>query len=188
MHCRPHNNFSSAVQSLLQLHDSFHVFELNRLLFLVTTVELVIISAGNKSDRTDRKVTKEQGQEFAQKNDMPFLEASANESNNIDELFLQLATMLLESQIDKKPRSHEGGASIGSLVAKSHEGGASIGSLVARSHGGDVSSLSLVPGSYTASVPGYSGGGKPSLTITLETVSKVARETVNKQASGECSC
>ena len=185
MHCRPHNNFSSAVQSLLQLHDSFHVFELNRLLFLVTTVELVIISAGNKSDRTDRKVTKEQGQEFAQKNDMPFLEASANESNNIDELFLQLAKMLLESQIDKKPRSHEGGASIGSLVAKSHEGGASIGSLVARSHGGGVG---LVPGSYTASVPGYSGGGKPPLTITLETASKVARETVNKQASGECSC
>ena len=172
--CRPHNNFSSAVQSLLQLHDSFHVFELNRLLFLVTTVELVIISAGNKSDRTDRKVTKEQGQEFAQKNDMPFLEASAKESNNIDELFLQLAKMLLESQIDKKPRSHEGGASIGSLVA--------------RSHGGDVSSLSLVPESYTASVPGYIGGGKPPLTITRETVSKVALETVNKQASGECSC
>lgn len=68
-------------------------------------------SAGNKSD-CNREITQEQGRQFAQKNDMSFLETSANNSNNIDELFLQLATKLLDSHIDKKPRSCEGGASL----------------------------------------------------------------------------
>ena len=77
---------------------------------------------------------------------MPFLETSANNSNNIDELFLQLAKKLLDSHIDKKPRSHEGGASSGSLA----------------------------PVPCTASVQGCSSGGKPPLTVTLKTVSKQA--------------
>ena len=73
----------------------------------------VISCAGNKSDRTDREITQELGRQFAQENDMPFLETSAKNSNNIDELFLQLAKTLRESHVDKRPRSHGGGASSG---------------------------------------------------------------------------
>ena len=73
---------------------------------------------------------------------MPFLETSANNSNNIDELLLQLAKMLLESHIDKNPRSCEGGASSGSLV----------------------------PVPCTASVQGCGSGGK--LTVAVKTLSK----------------
>ena len=70
-------------------------------------------SVGNKSDRTDREITQELGRQFAQENDMPFLETSAKNSNNIDELFMQLAKTLRESHVDKRPRSHGGGATSG---------------------------------------------------------------------------
>ena len=106
----------------------------------------VLFPAGNKSDCTNREITQEQGQQFAQENGMPFLETPANNSNNIDELFLQLAKMLLESHIDKNPRSCEGGASSGSLV----------------------------PVPCTASVQGCGSGGKPPLTLPVKTVSKQA--------------
>ena len=81
--------------------------------FSSATIILVILSAGNKSDRTDREITQELGRQFAQENDMPFLETSAKNSNNIDELFLQLAKTLRESHVDKRPRSHGGGGSSG---------------------------------------------------------------------------
>ena len=158
--------------------------------FLITTVELVITSAGNKSDRTDREVTQQQGRQFAQEKDVPFLEVSAKNSNNIDKLFLQLAKMLLELHIDKKPRSHEGVPNSGTLAPRSHRGLANSGSLAPRSHRGLANSGSLVPRSheevansgsfalvlYAASVRDYSGGGKPPLTVTLE------------QARGGCRC
>lgn len=77
---------------------------------------------------------------------MPFLETSAKNANNIDELFLQLAKMLLESHIDQKPRSNGGGANSGSLIRVS----------------------------ASAPVQGYSSGGKPLLTVTPKTVNKQA--------------
>ena len=54
--------------------------------------------------------------------------------------------MLLESHIDKRPRSREG----------------------------DASSGSSVPVPCTASVQGCSSGGKPPLTVAVKTVSKQA--------------
>ena len=60
------------------------------------------ILIGNKSDRTDREITQELGKQFAQENDMPFLETSAKSSNNIDELFHQLAKTLRDMHVDKK--------------------------------------------------------------------------------------
>ena len=112
--------------------------------YLCIESNTVLFPAGNKSDRTNREITQEQGRQFAQENDMPFLETSANNSNNIDELFLQLAKLLLESHIDKNPRSCEEGASSGSLV----------------------------PVPCTASVQGCGSGGKPPLTVAVKTVSK----------------
>lgn len=143
---------------------------------MITTVELVITSAGNKSDRTDREVTQQQGRQFAQEKDVPFLEVSAKNSNNIEKLFLQLAKMLLELHIDKKPRSHEGVHNSGSLAPRSHRGLANSGSLAPRSHEEVANSGSFALVSYTASVRDYSGGGKPPLTVTLE------------QARGGCHC
>ena len=114
--------------------------------YLCIESNTVLFPAGNKSDRTNREITQEQGRQFAQENDMPFLETSANYSNNIDKVFLQLAKMLLESHVDKNPRSCEGGASSGSLV----------------------------PVPCTASVQGCGSGGKPPLMVAVKTVSKQA--------------
>ena len=111
--------------------------------YLCIESNTVLFPAENKSDRTNREVTQEQGWRFAQENDMPFLETSASNSNNIDDLFLQLAKMLLESHIDKNLRSCEGGASSGSLV----------------------------PVPCTASVQGCGSGGKPPLTVAVKQAS-----------------
>jgi len=51
---------------------------------------------GNKSDRTDKKVTQETAQAFADKLDVPFLEASAKEATNVEEAFLTMAKKLIE--------------------------------------------------------------------------------------------
>ena len=63
------------------------------------------ILIGNKSDRTDREITSEHGKQFSLENGMPFLETSAKNSNNIDELFLQLAQTLKDLHVDKKLKS-----------------------------------------------------------------------------------
>ena len=74
-----------------------------------SNVQKILI--GNKSDRHDREITPELGRQFAQENDMPFLETSAKNSDNIDELFLKLATTLREAHVDKKLRPQHGGVS-----------------------------------------------------------------------------
>ena len=93
---------------------SIFVFQLNHLLCFFWSLLLyrLSFSAGNKSDRIDREITQEQGWKFAQENDMPFLETSAKNSNNIDKLFLQLAKTLLEAHIDKTPSSSGGEPSL----------------------------------------------------------------------------
>ena len=67
------------------------------------------ILIGNKSDRTDREITADLGKQFAQENDMPFLETSAKNSDNIDELFLQLAKTLRDVHVDKKLKNPNAG-------------------------------------------------------------------------------
>lgn len=47
---------------------------------------------GNKSDlESQRQVTREEGQEFAKKHGLFFLEASAKTADNVDEAFIQTA-------------------------------------------------------------------------------------------------
>ena len=70
------------------------------------------ILIGNKSDRPDREITSELGRQFSHENDMPFLETSAKNSENIDELFLQLATTLRDAHVDKKLRPQHGSAGV----------------------------------------------------------------------------
>ena len=64
--------------------------------------------ASNKSDQTDRSHNSKDVSLHRRRTYILFLDTSAKNSNNIDELFSQLAKTLLESHIDKKPRSHGG--------------------------------------------------------------------------------
>lgn len=60
------------------------------------------ILIGNKSDRTDREVSQDLGEKFADQHGMPFLETSAKTANNIEELFLRLAKNLRDVHSSKK--------------------------------------------------------------------------------------
>lgn len=51
-------------------------------------VELMLL--GNKSDIEDRKVTSQQAQEYADKNQMIYYETSAKEGTNVETAFLEL--------------------------------------------------------------------------------------------------
>ncbi len=51
---------------------------------------------GNKTDRDDREIPPEVGDEFAQRHGMEFLETSAKASDNVEALFSQIATELLQ--------------------------------------------------------------------------------------------
>ncbi|UYV72928.1 RAB30 [Cordylochernes scorpioides] len=49
---------------------------------------------GNKIDREDRDIPRHIGQEFARTHDMYFIETSAKEAANVDQLFQEIATRL----------------------------------------------------------------------------------------------
>ena len=52
---------------------------------------------GNKSDLKDkRQVTEEEGKNFAEENNLLFFETSAKDGNNIQEIFLESATLLVD--------------------------------------------------------------------------------------------
>ncbi|GBG25318.1 Ras-related protein Rab-1A [Hondaea fermentalgiana] len=53
---------------------------------------------GNKSDREDKKISTQQGEEFAQKLGMPFLETSAKTASNVEAAFLAMAAELIKAR------------------------------------------------------------------------------------------
>ncbi len=55
-----------------------------------------IVLVANKIDREDRKVTKETGMKFAEKNGIMYTETSSKEGINIDSPFEKLATALID--------------------------------------------------------------------------------------------
>jgi len=72
--------------------------------------KLVILLVGNKSDlKAERKVSIEEGEEFAKANGMLFLETSSKTGVNVDAAFIKLSELVLE-QIEEgilDPTTHE---------------------------------------------------------------------------------
>ena len=61
------------------------------------------ILIGNKSDlESERKVTYEQGKEFAAQYGMKFIETSAKESKNVQEAFVTMTKEIISQSNDKK--------------------------------------------------------------------------------------
>ena len=70
--------------------------QLNILVKNVCVVTIVVFS-GNKSDKTaQREVPTHIASEFANRHRMNFLETSAKEAENVDKLFLEIASHLTE--------------------------------------------------------------------------------------------
>ena len=64
------------------------------------------ILIGNKCDlESERKVTVEQGEDFAAQNGMRFFETSAKESTNVSEAFITMTSDIIRSVKDKKKTS-----------------------------------------------------------------------------------
>ena len=58
---------------------------------------ILICLVGNKIDLEDkREVSYEEGKNFAEENDLLFFETSAKDGNNIQEIFLESATILVD--------------------------------------------------------------------------------------------
>ena len=74
-------------------------------------IRYIDMKLGNKCDlESKRAVSKEQGEEFAQSLNIPFIEASAKDGKNVDEAFLQLARELMSKNRESEPptRSSKG--------------------------------------------------------------------------------
>ena len=66
------------------------------------------ILVGNKSDlEKDRKVTFEQGREFANQYGMKFFETSAKESKNVQESFVTMTKEIIKETSEKKINIHD---------------------------------------------------------------------------------
>ena len=93
------------------------------------TVHKILI--GNKSDRADREVPTHLGSQFAQENDMPYMETSAKNADNVDKLFEQLAKTLKDTHMQKGmkqnvgsgPRSIKGTVQITKPIEEKNNGG-----------------------------------------------------------------
>ena len=63
------------------------------------TAKLLI---GNKSDRTDRVVSQEEGAALARELNMPFLETSARTADNVEAAFKEITEQLIKSRLHKR--------------------------------------------------------------------------------------
>ncbi|CAD6996868.1 ras-related protein Rab-30 [Ceratitis capitata] len=59
------------------------------------------ILVGNKTDRDDREIPTQIGEEFAKQHDMYFLETSAKEAENVERLFYEIAAELIDQARNK---------------------------------------------------------------------------------------
>jgi Ras-related protein Rab-30 len=63
------------------------------------------VLVGNKTDREDREIPTYVGEDFAQRNNMYFMETSAKEADNVEKLFMEIAHALIEQAKVREPMS-----------------------------------------------------------------------------------
>ncbi|KAM8934635.1 ras-related protein Rab-17 [Pelodytes ibericus] len=69
--------------------------------------EVIICLIGNKSDlQAERKVTREEGQDFAEKKGLVFMEVSARTGDNVREVFEAVAYEMLIQEFTRQERQH----------------------------------------------------------------------------------
>jgi len=78
---------------------------------------------GNKSDRTDRLVTEEEGRSLATELGMPFLETSARTADNVSTAFLRMAEQLVAARLESEKADKEEGLDITKATKPSGGGG-----------------------------------------------------------------
>ncbi|ODN03835.1 Ras-related protein Rab-30 [Orchesella cincta] len=61
------------------------------------------VLVGNKTDREDREIPTYVGEDFAQRNNMYFMETSAKEADNVEKLFMEIAHALIEQAKAREP-------------------------------------------------------------------------------------
>jgi len=65
--------------------------------------DILICLIGNKTDLEEqREVSYEEGKNFAEENNLLFFETSAKDGNNIQEIFLESATLLVDKIENKE--------------------------------------------------------------------------------------
>lgn len=73
-----------------------------------------IFLVGNKSDdEENRQVSRDQGQQLAQKLNIPFLEASAKTNENVEAIFYELAGVIQENHVDQEPQQKSSAVDVG---------------------------------------------------------------------------
>lgn len=65
------------------------------------STKVLKILVGNKTDRDDREIPTQIGEEFAKQHDMYFLETSAKEAENVERLFYEIAAELRDQARSK---------------------------------------------------------------------------------------
>ncbi|XP_068150580.1 ras-related protein Rab-30 [Drosophila tropicalis] len=84
------------------------------------------ILVGNKTDRDDREIPTQIGEEFAKQHDMYFLETSAKEAENVERLFYEIAAELIG-----QARSKDGSAAAAAAAAAHRQSeGSGVGSSI----------------------------------------------------------
>jgi len=67
-----------------------------------TNEDVVLMLVGNKIDKEDRKVSKEEGMSFARRNNMLFMECSAKTKEGVEQAFEELIQKAIETQSKKR--------------------------------------------------------------------------------------
>jgi Ras-related protein Rab-1A len=86
------------------------------------TAKLLI---GNKSDRTDRAVTTEEGQALARELSLPFLETSARIGDNVEAAFKEITEQLIKSRISKREEAERARVELTAQKVQTQSGGKS---------------------------------------------------------------
>lgn len=102
------------------------------------------ILVGNKTDRDDREVPADIGEEFAKQHDMYFLETSAKQADNVERLFYEIAAELIA-----QARS-----------TQRQDGGAAANATGEAKNGGHISNLSATATQYLNQHNCCTGGGQ----------------------------